>query len=249
VAPEEAKAEIVTFLMSCAPALSTLSEGKIREWIHLCIQQAELARVESKWKENQKLLQEQIRKAARSLLEAMDTADQLFRERTRTNVCPEESEHFESQVDESLTVFLTLESPCRFKGELDSLTRIGVQKDAIRLAYRFPDLEFDVYLEPPKQRTKDPIPADILELHSRAKLFLEYFGIKPAMGSWMATKRKRSGNVARLGALLCAAAGLLPKAWPWESTAAARLTFATDEAIKHAGISLREAKPWPKPSS
>ena len=239
--PEEAKAEIVSFITSWTEGLS---EEKIREWVQGCIQRAEVVRIESDWKENQKLLQERIRKAAKSLLEALDSSDQMIRERTRTNVCPEESEHFEPQVNEALTFFLTLESQGRFKGELESLTRVGIQKDPIRLAYRFPDLGFDVYQEPPKQRTKDPIPADILEMHCLAKRFLDHCGVKSTVSSWVTAKRMSNGNVAYLGALLCAAAGLLEgKPWKWESTAAARLACGREEALKHAGFSLREARP------
>lgn len=86
--------------------------------------------------------------------------------------------------------------------------------------------EVKILADLPKSGTRPKISGAVIGLHFTAKEMLMVSGMKASTGT--------GGSVARLGSLLCKAAGITLK--HDESTLAVRLAHSPEELAKHAGI-------------
>lgn len=111
-----------------------------------------------------------------------------------------------------------LEDPERFEREVNILARMGERKMYLKTpeGYQFQGLGI-------QKKTRPKLPVAVVLLHADAREMLENAGLKASAGT--------GASVARLGALLCAAAGIPPKGN--ESTKAARLACSLSELNKY----------------
>jgi len=127
-----------------------------------------------------------------------------------------------------------IEDPDRFERELEALTRLGVQKTSIVIQKGQRGAGQTAILANPRpKRTRPKLQSVVVMLHSAAVELLTHAGLTPTTGT--------GANVARLGALLCVAAGV--PLMSGESTKAARLACSPRELLADSGITFQEVLP------
>ena len=231
---EDASKEIITYLQELKKGLG---EDWIRRWILTCMEQAEVNQDVADRKTEQDNALRAIRSAAEAMSKALQTAHALTPKQSRGAGMPEE---------DNPNLPLPLMDLARFEGEIESLTRLGVQREPVVL-YQTAGTRESIIQNPPKDKAgaggRHKIAAFTMFMHVSAREMLEHLGIKPTTGSSQNPVRYQTANVARLGALLCAAAGRPLRRG--ESTKAARLACNRAEAFAYVGI----VDPGPPPKT
>ena len=221
--PQEATESAVSMLQDGPAALPEIA---IREAIREALEVAGLAQRQAKLDADHHAARNAVSKAAKALQTALGSVHKL-EPWVETEAGPE-----------CLNSLLPIDGPEAFESALAKLAKWGEVETSWTIQQGRWAGQTAVLANPPRKRTRPTIPTAVIVLHMRAVSMLEVSGIAPATGT--------GGNVARLGALLCAAAGLLLKGG--ESNKAARIASSPRELLAHAGIDYSKVQPQSLPN-
>lgn len=221
--PQEATESAVSMLQA-GPA--ALPEGAIREAIREALEVADLAQRQAKLDAYHQAARSAVNKAAKALQKALGTVHKL-------------EPWVETEAGPScLNSLLPIDGPEGFETALSELAKWGEVETSWTIQEGRWAGHTAILANPPRKRTRPTIPPAVIVLHMRAVFMLEVAGIDPATGT--------GASVAKLGALLCAAAGLRLKGG--ESTKAARMASSPRELLAHAGIDYSKLQPQSLPN-
>jgi hypothetical protein len=221
--PQEAIESAVSMLQA-GPA--ALPEGAIREAIREALEVAALAQRQAKLDDDHQAARNAVNKAAKALQNALGLVHRLepWVETEEGPTC--------------LHSLLPIDSPEGFETALSELAKWGEVETSWTIQEGRWAGHTAILANPPRKRTRPTIPPAVIVLHMRAVSMLKAAEIDPATGT--------GASVAKLGALLCAAAGLRLKGG--ESTKAARMARSPRELLAHAGIDYSKVQPQSLPN-
>ena len=216
---EEALGKVVAYLRNINPSLRG---DRILQWFNDCAEQIAVEELVTEENKKKDAALRQIRDAAKTMRKALHDAA----------VAPGLIQGLYAPAGNP-NLPMPLMDLARFESEIESLSRLGVQSQAVLRYYRVPTTPRKggieaVFALPPKKKTNDKLSVAVRLWHLYAHRMLLACGRKPVSGE--------KGNVARLGALLCAAAKvqLHGKA----SGAAARIVCSEEEALRYDALHL-----------
>jgi len=221
--PQEATESAVTMLQA-GPVV--LPENVIREAIREALEVAGLAQRQAKLDADHQAARNAVNKAAKALQTALESVHKLepWVETEEGRVC--------------LHSLMPIDGPDGFEMALAELAKWGEVETSWTIKEGRWAGHTAILANPPRKRTRPTIPPAVIVLHMRAVSMLKAAGIDPATGT--------GASVAKLGALLCAAAGLRLKGG--ESTKAARMASSPRELLAHAGIDYSKVQPQSLPN-
>jgi|GEM_PF-5299227 len=240
---ENAIKEIIAFLRRVAPDPEVQTDIGIREWVSACVEQAKVDQMVADWEVNKRAAQESIREAATTMLKALEIIDKGIEH----NICQKQTDP--KRFEREFQNFTSLKNTGRFMDEVKSLTCLEVQKKPVKI-YQIGKGDnkkiFQIVPNNSSGKGRKPLSEFVISIHHSAKKILNHWGIKSTTGSSSTAKKDESANVAKLGGLLCAAAGQpLPSG---ESTKAARLVCLREEAFEYVRITEISGAPEPSPN-